>query len=169
MFKYSKLIFSFIISFYFLYRIKLFSEWSFLDGIDLIFHEAGHTILFFTGDLIQAMGGSIVQILIPLIVAVYFFLKSQFASSSIILMWVGQSFLNVSVYVKDSIDMSLPLLGGDGVGHDWNFILTKLGVLEYTNIAFLVFFTIGVIFILLGVVGSLYFSYLETKIPRATL
>ncbi len=163
MLKYHKLIFSILTSIYFTYTIFTFPEWHFLDNVNLIFHEAGHPIIFFLGDFMQALAGSIFQVAVPFIIAVYFFLHRNFVSSSIVLMWMGQSILNVSVYVKDARDMALPLLGGDNVKHDWNYILAEFGRLEHTEKVFSITFAIGVIVILFGVLGSLYFSYRESQ------
>ncbi len=48
-------------------------------------------------------------------------------------MWMGQSMVEVSVYMGDAQRMILPLLGGDAVEHDWNTLFTMLGVLNYTD------------------------------------
>jgi hypothetical protein len=45
------------------------------------------------------------------------------------LFWTGQNLADVAVYVADGRTMALPLLG-DGLIHDWNFILGTLGLLH---------------------------------------
>src|SRR5947207_2700786 len=42
--------------------------------------------------------------------------------------WTGQRLADVAVYVADGRAMALPLLA-DGLIHDWNFILGRLGLL----------------------------------------
>lgn len=78
---------------------------------------------------------------------------------SAILLWVGHSIVNVSIYVSDSIVQQLPLLGGDAVIHDWNYIFSYLGVLKYTDtISQIVHFS-GDIVGITGAVLLIFFSF----------
>ena len=54
----------------------------FLHGVNLIFHEAGHVIFGFFGEFIAVLGGSLNQVLIPLIAAVAFLRTRQWASAA---------------------------------------------------------------------------------------
>lgn len=150
-------------SIYFIYYIFTLTEWHFIDSINLIFHEAGHMIVFFLGNVMQALAGSLFQILIPLIVTIYFFKQKQKISSAICLMWAGQNFLNVSMYAKDAIVMQLPLLGGDSVHHDWNFILSNLNLLQSAPTIGNILYGIGVILICLGIIFALKYVFVPTQ------
>jgi len=119
---------------YFWYYAFTYTAWHFIDWVNLIFHEAGHSIFAFFGDIIHAFMGSGFQVLLPLLIALYFFYQKDKVSGGICLAWVGQNLLNVGVYIGDAIVMKLDLLGGDSVMHDWNFILSQLGLLKYTYI-----------------------------------
>ncbi|MES2986049.1 MAG: hypothetical protein V4686_02895 [Patescibacteria group bacterium] len=124
-------IFGFILaSLYFFFCIYS-SEWHFINTVDLIFHEAGHTLVptFIFGEIATALGGSIFQIFIPLICAVYFLRRKDIFSFAILMMWVAENIANVSRYASDALKMELPLLGGDNVIHDWNFILGNFNLL----------------------------------------
>lgn len=121
-----------VASLYSLYYAGTATEWHFIDNVDLIFHEAGHTLFMFFGEFIYICMGSGFQILLPFAFAAYFFYQRQPLSSSICLMWTGMNFINVSVYARDAIVMQLPLLGGDSSTHDWNHILTMLHILSWT-------------------------------------
>lgn len=121
-----------IVASYFLYYALTSTEWHFIDMVNLIFHEAGHTITFFFGEFISIASGSLLQILIPVICCLYFVKQGERYAASLLLFWVGQNIINVSVYARDSIEMQLPLLGGDGVMHDWNYLLSSLHILKYT-------------------------------------
>jgi hypothetical protein len=46
------------------------------------------------------------------------------------LVWTGPSLADVAVYVADGRAMALPLLA-EGLIHDWNFILGRLGLLGW--------------------------------------
>jgi len=98
-----------------------------VDGANLIFHEAGHILFSPFGDFMQYLGGSLMQILIPAICAIYFWLHQQRSSSAVTLFWAGESLTNVAIYVADARRMELPLIGGD---HDWNYLLERLGLLD---------------------------------------
>ncbi len=143
---------------YFWHYMFTFTDWHFIDTVNLIFHEAGHTILFFMPGVIVALAGSAFQIIIPLLIAIYFFYQEQNISASICLMWMGQNFLNVSVYAGDAINMNLDLLGGDSVIHDWNYILSNLNLLQHTHSIALTFFWIGILAIVIGSVASLNYA-----------
>lgn len=139
-----------------LYSVLFPYKWHLIDSIDLIFHEAGHTILFFMPDLLTALAGSFFQVFIPLIIVLHFYLKGEKISSFIILSWLGQSIVNVSVYVRDSTVMQLNLLGGDSVNHDWNYILDNLDSLKYSNQIGNVFYLTGLIIITISIISIVY-------------
>ncbi|MBT5874404.1 MAG: hypothetical protein HOH43_13380, partial [Candidatus Latescibacteria bacterium] len=127
-----KLIIAIVSAAYFLETASAPSHWRFLDGVDLIIHEAGHVILLPLGHFMHMIGGSLFQLLAPTAFVVHFHREENRYSAALILFWVGQNFLNISVYAGDAISMKLPLLGGADSIHDWNFLLITLGLLEYT-------------------------------------
>lgn len=119
--------------------------WTFMDGVDLVIHEAGHMILAFFPKFIAFLGGTLFQLLIPAVCLFYFIRTRKDFASQFCMVWVGQSILNVSRYVADARAMVLPLVGGGE--HDWFYLLGTLGLLEkdlaiargLNLIAFLVF------------------------------
>ena len=54
-------------------------------------------------------------------------------SAALVLFWVGESLLNVSIYAGDALDLQLPLLGGEDSIHDWNYLLGSTGLLPSTH------------------------------------
>lgn len=104
-------------------------QWTFFDGIDLVFHEAGHLILGFFPRFIVFLGGTLGQLAVPGLCVFYFTRHEKTFASQFSLLWLGQSVLNVSNYVADARAMVLPLLGGGE--HDWNYLLGALGLLKY--------------------------------------
>jgi len=99
-----------------------------LDYVNLIFHEAGHWIWAVFGEMMKMLGGSLNQVLIPLICLVVFIWQKRWTGAVFSLWWTGQNLTNVSVYIRDAWDKALPLLGGDNVIHDWNWILGMWGM-----------------------------------------
>lgn len=120
-----------------------------LDGANLIFHEAGHVFFSPFGDFLQYLGGSLMQVLIPAICAVYFWLRQQRASSAVTLFWAGESLTNVAIYVADARRMELPLIGGD---HDWNYLLDRLNLLNHADFLGRFVFVAGVLTILAALI-----------------
>lgn len=57
---------------------------------DLIFHEAGHLIFSPFGQFMSVLGGSLVQVLIPVIAAVAFIRQEDPFSASICAWWAGR-------------------------------------------------------------------------------
>jgi hypothetical protein len=145
-------------SVYSLYYASTSTEWHFIDNADLIFHEAGHVIFMVFGNFISVCMGSGFQVLLPLLLSLYFFFHRQRISGSLCLMWVGINLINVSIYAGDSIALQLPLLGGDSVTHDWNHILTTLDILQYTPQVAATLYGLGILAIGLGIALAYRFS-----------
>jgi len=95
---------------------------TFLHGVNLVFHEAGHVIFGFFGRFVAVLGGSLNQVLIPAVCVIAFLHTRQRA-------WTGQSLADVAVYAADGRAMALPLLA-EGLIHDWNYLLGVTGLLH---------------------------------------
>ncbi|MGI0493575.1 hypothetical protein ACN4EG_17480 [Alkalinema pantanalense CENA528] len=135
----------------------------FIHGANLIFHEAGHIIFMLFGPFMHVFGGSFNQILIPAIISSYFFITGQRFSSAIALAWAGENFWDVSIYVKDASAMELPLLGGEGVLHDWNTLLDDMGLLPLDQVIGNCFFGIGSIIYLIAIGLGVYYAQLSDR------
>jgi hypothetical protein len=112
---------------------------SFMHNINLIFHEAGHVIFRLLGNFMAILGGSLLQLIVPLLVILVFIFKHRdnFAAA-IGLWWLAQSMMELVPYISDARSQEMWLLGGvrgkDMPGiHDWNNILSHLGLLEYDH------------------------------------
>ena len=77
-------------------------------------------------------GGSLFQVIMPALFVGYFLYLTKFYSAALVLFWVGESILNVSVYAGDSLALQLPLLGGEDSFHDWNYLLSTLNLMPAT-------------------------------------
>ena len=109
---------------------------SFLHLVHLPFHEAGHVLLSPFGRFVTVLGGSLFQVAIPLLCGGVFLLKNRdpFAAS-VTLWWAGQSLMDLGPYIADARALRLPLLGGrtgaEVEGHDWEYLLQTLGLLQH--------------------------------------
>jgi len=115
-----------------------------MDNIDLVIHEAGHVFFSLFGKFIYTLGGTLMQVIIPLIIAVFFFRNSYRTGVQFALLWLGQNIINISVYVADARSQKLPLLGGNKVYHDWNYMLNSIGLLNFDQIIGYIFFGIAI-------------------------
>ena len=108
------------------------------------------------------------QILIPCVFSAYFFVHRQYFSASLLLFWIGQNVINVSLYASDSIVMQLPLIGGDNVIHDWNEILSMLHILRHAYGIGHTMYGIGTLIILLGIALSIQTSQHKSDMITST-
>ena len=106
-------------------------------------------------------GGSLFQVIMPALFVGYFWYNQKYYSAALVLFWVGQSILNVSVYAGDSLAQQLPLLGGQDSIHDWNYLLSSLNLLPATAKVAGTIRILGTIVIVLGAVGSIRFARRE--------
>ena len=104
------------------------APWIFLDNANLIFHEAGHWIFSPFGEFIYILGGSLNQLLIPLIVFIAFWRQEDRYSAGFALFWLGESANNLSYYIADARAQQLPLISDDAL-HDWHWLLNYLNLL----------------------------------------
>ncbi|MCW8803435.1 MAG: hypothetical protein OQK57_03470 [Ignavibacteriaceae bacterium] len=119
-------------------------EFGLLDNIDLVIHEAGHFFFSLFGKYIYTLGGTFMQIILPSIIAGYFFRNNYRTGVQFGLLWLGQNFINISVYSADAQARKLPLLGGNKVYHDWHYLLGEIGILEYDYLVGYTFFGIAI-------------------------
>lgn len=130
--------------------IDNYPAYTLLDNFHLIVHEAGHLVFMFFGDYIHALGGTLMQLIIPIIFIYYFILaKNKFMLQSSIVL-TGHSFFNISVYAADAQARKLPLLGGGK--HDWYYLLGEIGLRESDKEVGLVFFYTGILFFITALI-----------------
>ena len=122
----------------------------FIHGVDLIIHEAGHTVFLFGGQFLHVLGGSLLQVAVPAACAGYFFWQRQVASFAVTLFWTGESITDVAIYVADARTMALPLIGGGH--HDWNYLLETMGLLGATGFLGTLTYGLGVFLVLAALV-----------------
>ena len=134
---------------------------SFLHLVNLPFHEAGHIVFRPFGSFITSLGGTLGQLLMPSICMGVLLVKTRDSfGASVALWWVGENFLDIAPYMNDARAGQLPLLGGN-FGHstpygfhDWQYLLTESGLLQYDHILAKVIFLIGSVIMLLSLVWS---------------
>lgn len=130
---------------------------SLLHLVNLPFHEAGHIFFRPFGAFITSLGGTLGQLLMPSICTGVLLLKTRDPfGAAVALWWVGENFLDIAPYMNDARAGQLPLLGGN-FGHsapygfhDWQYLLTESGLLQYDHVLAKAAFAMGSVIILLS-------------------
>ena len=142
---------------------------SYMHRINLIFHEAGHIIFMPFGWFMTKLGGTLGQLLMPIIVMLVFLIKNKNNfGASVGLWWLGQSFMDCAPYIDDALDQKLVLLGGftgaDRPGsHDWTNILSEFNKIDKHREIANAFDTIGMTLIILALVWGGFLLYKQFK------
>ena len=138
-----------------LYWILNRGQYGLIDNVDLVIHEAGHVFFSLFGKFIYTLGGSLMQIIIPSIIAGFFFRNNYRTGVQVALLWLGQNFINISVYAADAQAQKLPLLGGNKVYHDWHYMLGELGLLNADQEVGYIFLGIAILIFIVAVLMPL--------------
>lgn len=164
---YPKLVFAVLMTLYFLWIAFDPMQGSFLDIVDLPIHETGHLLFRPFGEFMMVAGGSLFQVIMPALFVCYFLWQRSWYSAAIVLMWVGQSIINVYVYAADAVVMQLVLTSGftgsEGSFHDWNYLLSTLGLINSTKAVAGIIRLLGTFTIIAGGVFSVYYSFLPDE------
>ncbi|PYX90652.1 MAG: hypothetical protein DMG68_01090 [Acidobacteria bacterium] len=106
----------------------------FIDSVNLVVHEAGHALFGWFGATLGLWGGTLFQLIVPFLLAGYFFTQRQAAAFAFCLFFLFENFLGIATYMADARAQALPLVTlGDPefVIHDWNAIFSSLGLLQH--------------------------------------
>lgn len=157
-----KTILAALFSIYFLWCAYAPENAVFMHLVHTPIHEAGHVLFRVFGAFLGIAGGSLFQVIVPLVFFAYFASRKKPFSASIVLFWVGQSMTDVYVYANDAVVMQLPLLSGvtgsEGGFHDWNYLLTETGRLAQTPIIARTIRAAGTLIIAAAVIGSFFYA-----------
>ncbi|MBS1849553.1 MAG: hypothetical protein JST79_01460 [Acidobacteria bacterium] len=127
-----------------LYAFSKHGEFLFIDLANLVVHEGGHMLFGWFGPTLGLWGGTLLQWLVPFLLAAFFFYERQTSGFAFCMFFFFENWLYTATYMADARAMDLPLVtvgDPDFVEHDWNAIFTSLGVLQLdTTIAGLVRF-----------------------------
>lgn len=102
-----------------------------ISGLNIWVHEAGHIYFRWGFTFIAVLGGTLNEILFPLLPAIYCWRKKYFYLCSLFIFWLGHNLFGISPYVADARARALPLLGDEDSIHDWEYMLSQLGLLNY--------------------------------------
>lgn len=113
---------------------------SFLFGaVTFGVHELGHVVLSPLGEFLGIAGGSLAQILAPILVGLGFLYWQQdgepqrdYFALAVAGVWLAFSLHHLALYVGDARRQLLPLLGlSSDPLHDWAYLLGHFGLLDH--------------------------------------
>lgn len=113
-----------------------------LTALDLGIHELGHILFQPMGQFMAIAGGSLFQILFPLLWFIGFLQKKWYFAACMCWCWLGMNLFDVATYAADARARLLPLAtglaglyeqGSDETydrAHDWYQMLSRVGRLD---------------------------------------
>lgn len=147
---------------------------SFLHLVNLPFHEAGHVFFGVMGNkFLTTLGGSIGQVLVPVVCVLVLLLKTRDAfGASVALWWCGESLMDLAPYINDARALKLILLGGVTGGevedyHDWEYLLRSLGWLRYDHVLAGIVHAVGIGVLLASFLWGGYMLFRQYRLFRA--
>jgi hypothetical protein len=128
------------------YAFRAHGGFLFIDSANLVVHEGGHNLFSWFGPTLCLWGGTLLQWVVPFLLAVYFFSQRETTGFVFCLFFFFENWLYTATYMADARAMVLPLVTtGDPefAKHDFNAIFTSLGVLDYDTTIAAVVRTLG--------------------------
>jgi len=115
------------------YAFSAHGGFLFIDSANLVVHEGGHNLFGWFGPTLGLWGGTLLQWLVPFLLAAYFFTERQTSGFVFCLFFFFENWLYTATYMADARAQGLPLVttgDPDFVEHDWHTIFSSLGVLN---------------------------------------
>lgn len=108
---------------------------SWFAGITLVFHEMGHLVFAACGQTLMLLGGSIFQLVIPLLAALYLWLRQRdYFGAAVGGAWLSYAGWEMATYIADANKERLALVGfSDNPMHDWTTLLTSWRLLNHCD------------------------------------
>jgi hypothetical protein len=110
------------------------SGWVFpLDNANLAFHEFGHPFFGAFSERLRVYGGTLGQLVFPLVTCVAFWVRREAGSCAACAIWFFENLFNIARYMADARAHQLPLVGGldPELYHDWTEIFVRWGQLRH--------------------------------------
>ena len=101
----------------------------FIDNANLMIHEAGHTFFSWAGYYTQILGGTLMQLIVPLACTLLFIRRGDTTAVAATTFWGFQNLLYIGIYMADARRSALPLVGSDE--SDWTILFSYWGVLHH--------------------------------------
>ena len=135
--------------------------------IDFCVHEVSHILTSAFPPIITAAAGSIGEVSFTILLFIAVFRSKSYFAVVFAGLWVMLGLMSFGAYVADAKAQAIPLISmSETAKHDWNYVLTQLGWLDWCtqigNTIRTIGITVGVASLLFGV----YLMYREAAINR---
>jgi len=140
-----------------------------ISNANMIVHESGHGICYIIScpQFITALNGTLFQLALPVFFIYYYYRRSNMTLVGLGGIWFAQNLVYVAWYMSYAHDpRRYPFfLGGDAI-HDFWYIFSQLGVLEYDWLIAGITRFIAVSVLLGSYLYLLYIAFLKNEKPK---
>ena len=125
-------------SLFLLHALRDTSGFLFPDFVNLMIHEAGHLLFSWGGYTLMLLGGTLGELLAPLLCVLYFCLQGKTFGFAFSAFWFFENFLYIGTYMKDARAGALPLVNSE-IGDwtllfgQWNLLPLDLKISQFTR------------------------------------
>jgi hypothetical protein len=98
-----------------------------IDYANLMIHEGGHFFFSWFGHTIMILGGTLGELIVPLLCAAFFWWKRETTAVAFCSFWFFENFLYIGTYMADARTSALPLVGSED--SDWTILFTQWDIL----------------------------------------
>ena len=108
--------------------LVFFYRYHWVDGINLLIHEAGHLVFSLFGETLGVLAGPALQLAVPFYITFRLWRRGEAVPAAVSALWSAESLMYTAEYMADANRLALPLIGGHP--HDWRLLLDRAGALE---------------------------------------
>jgi hypothetical protein len=81
---------------------------SLLNCVNIAVHETGHVLFAQSGGTLALLGGTLLQLLLPLALAMHFTMRRDEHAASVCVWWIGQNLIVIGSMMAGTTDLALP-------------------------------------------------------------
>lgn len=114
--------------------LVFFYHYHWVDGINLLIHEAGHLVfsplarISARGETLAVLAGPLLQLAVPLYITFRLWRRGEAVPAAVGALWSAESLMYTAAYLGDANRLALPLIGDHP--NDWRLLLDGVGALE---------------------------------------
>ena len=107
--------------------LVFFYHYHWVDGINLLIHEAGHVVFSVFGETPALLAGPALQLAVPFFITFQLWRRGESVPAAVSALWSAESLMYTAEYMADANRLALPLTPSHP--HDWHLLLDRAGVL----------------------------------------
>lgn len=107
--------------------LVFFYRYHWVDGINLLIHEAGHVVFSVFGETPALLAGPVLQLAVPFLITFQLWRRGESVPAAVSALWSAESLMYTAEYLADANRLALPLTSDHP--HDWHLLLDRAGAL----------------------------------------